>query len=124
MKRIYLDTNFIMIPAQHKVDIFSEIEKIMHEKYQLYIVERTLKELEFIAQNGKQKEKLQVKLAKSIIKTQNIKIDTSDQETSVDDLLVELSKKGHIVATQDIGLKKRIKENIITLRQKKYLIFK
>ncbi len=122
MKQIFLDTNVLMIPAQHGVDIFEEIRRIMHEPYELCIVEDSLKELDSIAKNGRQKEKREVRLTKDLLKTQNIKRVSSDQETRVDDQLVTLSRKGCIIATQDALLKKRLIGTIITLRQKKYLI--
>lgn len=124
MKKLILDTNFLLIPVQLKVDIFSEIERIIHEKYQLCVLASTLRELDVIAEKGRQKEKAQVKLTKALIKTQNIKIVSGDQEKGVDDQLVDLSKEGYTVATQDIALRKRIKHNLIIMRQKKYLIIK
>ncbi len=124
MKYIVLDTNFLLIPAQLRVDIFEEIDRIRQEPYQLFVLADTLQELEYIAKNGGQKEKAQVKLANALIKTKNIKIVGSDQDTPVDDQLVELSKKGYTIATQDVALRRRIKSNLILLRQKKYLIYR
>ncbi len=123
MKHIVLDTNFLMLPAQLKVDIFSEINRIMHENYGIYILASSLRELDSIAEKGRKTEKAQVSLTKALIKTQNIKIINGDQEKGVDDQLVDLSKKGYVVATQDIALRRRIMHNMILLRQKKYLIF-
>lgn len=123
MKKIILDTNFLLIPAQHKVDIFTEIDRLFIEKYQLYVVEKSLWELDKVATQGRQKEKLQVKLTKSLLKTQNIKILAQDLEGAVDDLLVDLAQKGYIIATQDQELKRRIKHGLLVLRQKKYLVF-
>ena len=45
MKKIILDTNFLLIPAQFKVDIFDEIDRIMIEKYQLFVLDKTIDEL-------------------------------------------------------------------------------
>jgi rRNA-processing protein FCF1 len=123
MKHIVLDTNFLLIPAQLGIDIYAEIERIMDEPYTVYIVERTLKELEYITQKGGQKEKRAVTLALDILKTKNIKTVSCDQGIGVDDTLVALSKKGYIIATQDIPLKKRLQGGHIGLRQKKYLTF-
>ncbi len=47
-KIIILDTNFLLIPAQFKVDIFSEVERICNFRYQLVIIDKTLEELEDI----------------------------------------------------------------------------
>lgn len=122
MKHIILDTNLLLIPAMMKVDIFTEIDKIFHDKVQFYVLDKSLEELGKIAEKGSQKEKLAVKLTKSILKTQNIKILNCDQG-SVDDILARLSKD-YIIATQDKELKRRIKHNLLTLRQKKYVLYK
>ena len=45
MKKIMLDTNFLLIPFQFKVDIFSEIERICNFNYKLCIFEQSLEEL-------------------------------------------------------------------------------
>ncbi len=123
MKKVILDTNFIMIPAEMKVDIFIEIDKIFHDKVQFFILDKSLEELDKVAEKGRQKEKLAVKMTKSLLKTQNIKILSCDLEGSVDDILVKLSKD-YIVATQDKELKRRIMHNLLSLRQKKYIMYR
>ncbi len=123
MKKIILDTNFLLIPAQCNVDIFAEIDRLFPEQYQLYVLDKSFWELDKVATEGRQKEKLQVKLTKALLKTQNIKILALDHEGSVDDLLVDLSQTGYIIATQDQALKRRIRHGLLVLRQKKYLVF-
>jgi rRNA-processing protein FCF1 len=112
-----------MVPAELKVDIFTEIDRIFHDKVQFFILDKSFGELDKIAETGRQKEKLAVKMTKSLLKTQNIKILSCDHEGSVDDILVKLSKD-YIVATQDKELKQRIQHNILSVRQRKYVIFK
>jgi len=126
MKKILLDTNFLLIPYQFNVDIFSEIDRIMLEKYQLFVLDKTIDELKKITKDEKQKLKNRnaAKLALQLIKAKKVKILKTKQDLPVDGLIVKL--KGYIVATQDIGLKKRLKgkkTQIITLRAKKTLIF-
>jgi rRNA-processing protein FCF1 len=123
MKKVILDTNFLMIPAELGVDIFTEIDKIFHDKVQFYVLEKSLKELDTVAEKGRQKEKLQVKLTKALLKTQNIKILSCDLEGSVDDILVSLAKE-YSIATQDQELKRRIQHNLLSLRKRQYVIFK
>lgn len=123
MKKIILDTNFLLIPAQCNVDIFAEIDRLFPEQYQLYVLDKSFWELDKVAAEGRQKEKLQVKLTKSLLKTQNIKILALDQEGTVDDLLAGLAQTGYIIATQDQALKRRIRHGLLILRQKKYLVF-
>lgn len=124
MKKIILDTNFILLPTEYRVDIFSEIKRLFHENIQIFVLEKSMQELNDISLKGRQKERLQVKLAKELLKTQNIKILSIDQEKGVDDILVDLSKTGYIIATQDKELRRRIKHKIIILRQGRYLVMK
>jgi len=123
IKKIILDTNFLLIPAQFRVDIFSEINRICHFNYQLYILDKTIGELEKIIQSRqKGKNKAAAKLALVIIKKKKIKTIKTESEEHVDILLL---KENAIIATQDMGLIKRLKEakkKIIRLRQKKYLV--
>ena len=58
-----------------------------------------------------------------MIESKNIQ--TIASEGYADDALVELAKKGYVIATLDAELKKRLKKEgakILTLRQKKYVV--
>jgi len=121
-KIIILDTNFLLIPAQFNVDIFSEIERICDFPYQLCIVDKTLSELDSIIENQRQKYKNSAKLALKLLKSKAVKIIKTKKDKYVDDLIFDLAENADIIiATQDKELKKRLKNPIITLRQKKYL---
>ena len=72
MKTIILDTNFLMVPAQYKVDIFSEIERICGFSYELVVPDVVVKELEKIAAG--QKGKAAARMALQLIKFKGIKI--------------------------------------------------
>ena len=129
-KKIILDTNFLMVPVQFKVDIFSEIERICSFNYELCVLDKTIEELNNIISREGTKKKTYAKVALNIIKIKKIKVlDTSSITGSehTDDIIVEIAKnKAYIVATQDKILKKRLKVksiHLITLRQKKYLVF-
>jgi len=126
MKHIILDTNFLLIPSQFNVDIFSEIERICDFRYKLFIVDLTIEELEKIKNTAKKaKDRLGAKLALDLIKAKDINIISTAKDKSVDDLIIDIIDGGnYIVATQDKALKLRInKRNVsmIVLRQKKYL---
>lgn len=128
MKNIYLDTNFLMIPAEFKVDIFREIENSCDFPYKILILDKVIDELDKVIDEQKGKNKLAAKLAKQIIETKlkekSLNITTFSSEGVVDDILVELSNKDNIIATQDKNLKTRIKEKggkVMILRSKKYL---
>ena len=120
--KIILDTNFLMIPIQFKVDIFSEFERLMEGQYELWIMEGTERELKKVAKN-KGKKGIPARLALKIIKKNNIKVLKSKKD-HVDDAIVEIADKNTIVATNDKKLRQQLKDKnvkIIYLRGKKYL---
>lgn len=128
IKKIILDTNFLLIPGEFKVDIISEIERICKFNYTLWIVDKTIDEIENIIETAeKQKSRMAAKLAKQVIKKNSIKLipTKKSDERIVDDIIVDLvNKHEYIVATQDKGLKDRLKDKmirLIILRQKRYL---
>jgi hypothetical protein len=122
MKKIILDTNFLMIPYQFKVDIFDEIRRIVEGEYELVTLAGVVKELERI-KKSKGKSAAAAKIGLELIKAKNVKVINSDSE-KVDNKIIELSDKNTIVATNDIELKKILKNKkikIIYLRSRKYL---
>jgi len=122
MKRIIIDTNFLLIPAQFNIYIFDEIDKLCDFTYKLYIIDKTIDEINNIIETAKKaSDKNAAKLALKLIKAKDINIIYTAKDKSVDDLILETLKEGDIVATQDKPLKTRIKNKKIVLRQKKYL---
>jgi len=113
-----------MIPAQFKVDIFSEINRICEFPYEIIIIDKTLKELKKLNE-GNGKKARAAKLALKLLKQKHTKI-IKTLEAHADDAILEVVGNNYIVATQDQELKKRLKKKhikIITLRSKGHLIF-
>lgn len=127
MKKIILDTNFLMICGQFKVDIFSEIGRICNFNYELSIIDKTVDELKKIIKTAKKgKDKSAAKLALALLKTRKIK-KIKTKEGYVDNLILKSINKDCILATQDALLKKKATKKgcrVIFLRSKKYLILK
>ena len=67
MKRIVLDTNFLLAVSQFHIDIFSELERILDFPYKIYVVDKTIDELNKVLESGG-KGKSAAKLALDIIK--------------------------------------------------------
>tara|TARA_Y100000310_G_scaffold345727_1_gene468909 strand:+ start:16581 stop:16964 length:384 start_codon:yes stop_codon:yes gene_type:complete len=127
MKKIILDTNFLLIPSQFKVDIFEEIKRIMTSPYKLYIIDKTLDELENIIKLQPIKQRIHAKIAKQLIKVYKPIIIKTKKNKNVDNLIINIVTKDHIVATQDMELKRFLKEKkipLIFLRQKQFLQLK
>lgn len=125
MKRIIIDTNFLLIPAQFRVDIFSEIDRLMGVPYELCIVDKTTQELEKVKSAADGRDKAAAALALRLLASKKIKHLKTEKNLNTDELIVELAKQpDFIVATQDMALKRILKANnvpLIVLRQKKYL---
>ena len=116
MKKVILDTDFIINAVKNKIDVGTEIKSLILDKTQISYLDQTIKELK-----GKPFEALTLNLIKKFkpIKTK--------QDKSVDNLILDLirDKKDIIIATQDKNLKEKLKKgkiSVITIRQQKYLI--
>jgi rRNA-processing protein FCF1 len=120
MKKVIIDTNALMAITEFKMDIFSELEKTCYFNYQLFILSGTIDELNKIISEQRGKYKRASQLALTILKIKKVNIIESSGD--VDENLVQLSKKGDVVLTQDIGLKRRLTKPYLTIRQKKKIV--
>lgn len=130
--KIILDTNFLLIPPRFRVDIFSELEKIVNFKYELIILDKSLEELKNIIitpkKGRKGADRVAAKTALSLVEAykNNKKLNILPSEGHVDEAIARMAEadKYIIVATQDKKLKKRLKKEgikLVVLKQKKYL---
>ena len=126
MKKILLDTNFLLIPYQFKVDIFTQIDRISMFQYKLYILDRTLEELTNIVKRQKGRNKDAAKIALKLVVIKNVNVIKTNSNKNTDDVILDIaSKEGYIVATQDKDLKRELinhNVSVIVLRQKKILV--
>ena len=124
--RIILDTNFLMIPGQFKVDIFHELDKIASFPHEICIFKETIDELNKIAEKNT-KDKINAKIALMFIKQKNLKIlknSLKKQDFYIDDIILGNVREGDYVCTQDQDLKRLLKKQnikIIALKSRKYL---
>lgn len=129
MQKIIFDTNFLMIPAQFKVDIFSEVERIMHEQFELCVVDASVDELRRIQDSGKGKDSRAAKLALTLVSAKKLVVLSGEElsELDVDSVILEVAKKHDAyVATQDRAFKRRLRDagiRILCLRKRQYIDF-
>jgi rRNA-processing protein FCF1 len=122
--RVFLDTNFLLIPGTMRVDIFSGIESALPKKAVMFIVKKTVDELDHIVKNphAKLSDRNAAKLALVLIKQKSLKMVGSSAKGSVDEIILEKAGRDEFVATQDKELKKRLREKgvgVLVLREKK-----
>ena len=124
MQNIVIDTNFIVTAYKFKMDVFEELRAKLDFKYQLYIVDKTIDELEKLINKASLTDRIGAKIAIQLLKQKNVRILKTAKDRSVDELLLALDPRMFIIATQDIALKRKLKEKkfrIITIRQKKQI---
>ncbi len=125
MLKIIPDTNTLLAISQFKIDLFSEIKKIVDAPFEICVQSNIIEELEKLINKGKLTDRKAAKFAVQLLKTKNIKTIKTEIH-NVDDSLCKLDPKKYVVITQDQELKKRLRKqgvNILTIRQKKHLIW-
>lgn len=122
MKTIIADTNFLIDCANNKIDIHTELGRVLDESYEVAILDRTLDELEKLQQE-KGKKGASAKLVKTIIMTKPF-VTIMTTGGHVDKLLLQRAGPEVIIATADREIKKKLREKklpVIVVRQKKKL---
>jgi len=125
MKTLILDTNFLMIPHQHRVDIFREFERIIVARYSLLVPTGVIDELHRI-QDGAGSDKIAAKVALQLIEDRDRHISKIVSHGDVDEYILEfaLNNTGSVVCTNDKELKRKARKfrvPVIHLRGKNRL---
>ncbi|MHA1310941.1 MAG: type II toxin-antitoxin system VapC family toxin [Candidatus Helarchaeota archaeon] len=122
---ILLDTNFLIVPFQFKIDLKSRFDELIDRKYSLILLNEVYEELVKIYNKARGKRKQEIKAAITYFKNkEKITILEKQDNESIDDLLIRIAKKfNYVVATNDKILKRRLKNlgiNFIYVRQKSF----
>lgn len=142
-KIVLLDTNFLLIPAQFRVDIFAELQRLCDFNYELAVLAAVVDELGGLASDNKvsAKDRRAAKLGLQLIKAKGVKIVGVDKGASstsaligdrkvfksTDKAILDFAAQGKgsvVVATQDRLLREKLKSAgvaVIVLREKQYL---
>ena len=114
--RIVLDTNFLIYCAKYRINFFDELED--HRLFMISPVVEELKEMAKRRGANATAAKLALKMVDSL--------DVMHSDLKADDALVEFAKDGYGIATEDAGLRKRLKRFkvlIAVVRQKRFVEF-
>jgi len=121
--RALLDTNFLMIPGEFKVDIFSQLISLGYLEF--FTIDLVVEELEKFSTKGGKVSRA-ARLALELIKNCDVTVIKTKNKESVDAELLKTAKERNLViCTQDKELIKKIIQagmRYITLRQGKYLV--
>lgn len=132
-KIVLLDTNFLLIPAQFRVDIFAELRRLCDFSYELAVLAATVDELDRIAadQEASAKNRRAAKLGLQLLKAKGVNVIKPDRKVfkSTDKAILGFAIQGKgsvVVATQDRLLREKLRSAgvaVIVLREKQYLKF-
>ena len=122
MEKIVLDTSFLIASFELKVDIIEGIFNACDFKYELFVLDGTINELERLINISSLSKKQSARYALKLVQSNKINVLKAEME-HVDDALVALD--GYIIATEDAELKRRLRKKevqILSIRQKKFVI--
>ncbi len=124
--KVIIDSNFFFTPSQFTLDIFEELKKVIDRSFEPIVLSSTIRELQGIHQTTSQKIKKQATVAlKLASRCKQIDIEKGQKE-SYDDVILRVAQKNSwCVATNDMVLRKKLREKnipVVYLRQKSHLI--
>lgn len=125
---VVIDTNFIVVPAQFGVDIFTEAERVLERKVEFVVLSSAVDEIEKKMEEAtKRTEKLQFRIAKDLIeRCRVVDVDPNSKQVSVDSQLLDYASSVEgVLATNDRELRQRARAKgvpVLFLRGKKILM--
>ncbi|MHA2352165.1 MAG: type II toxin-antitoxin system VapC family toxin [Candidatus Thorarchaeota archaeon] len=127
--RVILDTNFLTVPAQFGVDVFSEAERVLERRVEFIVLESVVEEVRAKLERSGKTESRMFRVALDLVeRCKVVEIDQSMKNSLVDDQLLEyaVSVNG-VLATNDRELRERAAKQgipVLMLRGKKHLELK
>jgi rRNA-processing protein FCF1 len=123
--KVILDSNALFVPLQFKIDIFSDLKRLLNRSFELILLSPVKRELKTLAEKGSPKMRKNACYALELAeKCKYVEVD-APASTLTDDILVKIAKEwSSPVFTNDRQLKKRLRDisvPVIYVRQKSRL---
>ncbi len=123
--RIIIDSNFLLVPAQFKLDIFEGLLNLLNQNYESIVLSTTMGELRSIVERGAPKLRKQAEMALKLAeKCSLVSVARKTGETN-DEVIIRVAKQRKwLVATNDSELRKRLRNisvPVVYVRQKSRL---
>lgn len=122
-KKVILDSNFLFVPLEFKIDIFDGITKLLNQRVEPIILSPIHRELQKMTGNTSLKLRRQASVALKLAEKCKIVNAEKNREETYDDVIVRVATEwGDCpVATNDRELRRRLRNiniPVIYLRQK------
>jgi rRNA-processing protein FCF1 len=123
--RIIMDSNSLFVPSQFKVDVFSEMNRLIGRNVEPVLISSVKRELETLVREGSPELRKKAKFALSLgERCTYVKIVEKPSEQT-DDAIIRIAKEWNSpVFTNDKALRKKLRDisvPVIYLRQKSRL---
>lgn len=121
MAEVVMDTNFLLVPFQFKVDVFTELERLLDGPFTLVVPSSVVRELKGIARR-QGRTGAAARFALKLLESRGEKAKKVESGLPVDDGIFEYARENRaVVCTNDLGLKRRLKAErlrVVGLRAK------
>jgi len=123
--KIILDSNFLFIPTQFKIDVFEGLTNLLNQRLEPILLSATYQELQTMAEKGSPSRRKQALLALELTKKcRLVNVKKSVEETNDDVILRIATEWKSPVATNDRELRRKLRKRdipVIFLRGKSHL---
>ena len=123
--KVILDSNALFVPLQFKIDVFSDLKRLLNRSFELVLLSPVKRELEALARKGSPKIRKNASYALKLAeKCRYVEVDFPASALT-DDVIVEIAAEWKSpVFTNDRQLKQRLRDisvPVIYVRQKSRL---
>jgi rRNA-processing protein FCF1 len=123
--KVILDSNALFVPLQFRIDIFSDLKRLLNRNFELILLSPVKRELKTLAEKGSPKMRKNASYALKLAeKCKYVEVDDLASALT-DDVIVKVAKEwSSPVFTNDRELRKRLKDisvPVIYVRQKSHL---
>ena len=123
--KVILDSNALFVPLQFRIDVFSELSRLLNRKFELILLSSVKRELEILAEKGAPKMRKNACCALKFAERCRLVAVEAEASALVDDVIVEVAREwSAAVFTNDKQLRKRLRDisvPVIYVRQKSHL---
>jgi hypothetical protein len=123
--KVILDSNALFVPLQFKIDVFSDLKRLLNRSYELILLSSVKRELEDLSRKGSPKIRKNASYALKLAeKCRYVEVDFPASMIT-DDVIVKIAEEWKSpVFTNDRQLKQRLRDisvPVIYVRQKSRL---
>jgi rRNA-processing protein FCF1 len=123
--KVILDSNALFVPLQFKIDVFSDLKRLLNRSFELILLSSVKRELEALARKGSPKIRKNASYALKLAeKCRYVEVDFPASMLT-DDVIVKIAEEWKSpVFTNDRQLKQRLRDisvPVIYVRQKSRL---